>query len=289
MSTIHDKSNKNYLLFDNHMHLRSNGRFLGAVNMFIKAGGNAFNLVNLTEDLGPLSNRYEAIYNQTIKMSEIIRSEMPLDVVVTLGPYPLDYFLFTDHGVDPMEYMKAGIDLAAKYILEGKANAIGEIGRPHFPVSENVTEVSNEVIIYAMSICKDLNCPLILHTEDLSPEDYKQLEKMALDTGIRMDKIVKHHAGPLDVCLETKIQKSVLASRANVREISKCKGGFLLETDYVDDPASGWKVIPPDSVPKRAVMMREEISDWESLFDHCFFEEPITLYGEDAFARNLRL
>ncbi len=283
------KSHNNYILFDNHMHLRQNGRFMEAVNMFIKAGGNSFNLVNLPEDFGPLSNRYEAIYEQTLKMAGIIRSETSLDVVVTLGPYPMDYFLFTDHGMNPLEYMRAGIDLAAKYILDGKANAIGEIGRPHFPVADSIIEASDEIISYAMLTCKDLNCPLILHTEDLDSQGYKRLEKMSLDTGIRLDRIVKHHASPLDLCLDTKIQKSILASRSNVREISKCKGKFLLETDYVDDPASGWKVIPPDSVPKRAVMMREELDDWESLFDECFLKEPIALYGEDSFAENLHL
>ncbi|MCL5989867.1 MAG: metal-dependent hydrolase, partial [Candidatus Thermoplasmatota archaeon] len=113
-----------------------------AVNMFIKAGGNSFNLVNLPEDFGALSNRYKAIYEQTLKLAGIIRSETSLDVVVTLGPYPLDYFLFTDHGMNPLEYMKAGIDLAAKYILDGKANAIGEIGRPHFPVADSIIEAS---------------------------------------------------------------------------------------------------------------------------------------------------
>ncbi len=286
MGAIQNSSVENYIIFDNHMHLRPTGRFLDAVKMFTRSGGNAFNLVNLPEDDGALETRYSNIYSRTIDMANKVRSETSLDVLVTLGPYPLDVFLFKDHGIDPLKAMEEGIDLASKLILDGKANAIGEIGRPHFNVSDDIIELSNEVIKYAMSVCKDIGCPLILHTEDLDETGYHGFEVMARETGLALNKIVKHHASPDNVCLASPIRKSVLASRSNVREVSKCNGSFFLETDYVDDPSSGWKVIPPDSVPKRAKMIREEIADWERMFNYCFYKSPIELYGSEAFPRN---
>ena len=39
-----------YIIFDNHMHLNPEGRFLEAVDMFLNAGGTSFNLVNLPDN-----------------------------------------------------------------------------------------------------------------------------------------------------------------------------------------------------------------------------------------------
>jgi len=277
---------ESYLIFDNHMHLRIQGRFMEAVKMFINSGGNSFNLVNLPYSDKPLSERYSDIYNRTIAMANKVRAETDLDVVVTLGPYPLDFFLYKEHNIDPVQAMKIGIDLAAKLVAEGKANAIGEVGRPHFPVDNNIMDLSNQIIRYAMTACRDVGCPLILHTEDLDESRYSELERMAGEVNLNLNKVVKHHASALDVCLKSQIRKSVLATRSNIRSLSKCKTGFLLETDYVDDPTTGWKVIPPDSVPRRAKMMREELADWEKIFQECFYRVPTELYGEDAFPNN---
>lgn len=272
-----------YLIFDNHMHLNTSGRFLEAVDMFLSAGGSTFNLVNLPDfAVGP-EGYYAKIYEKTTSMASIIKRERGLSVPVTLGPYPLDYFKFRDAGKDPVYSMKSGIDLACEYIQEGKANAIGEIGRPHFDVPEEVLEQSNEIISYGMKRAAEIDCPVILHTDDLNESGFRTLESMALKAGLDQSRVVKHHALAENMPFDTGIKKSILASRSNVRKAVESGNSFLLETDYVDDISMGWKVIPPDSVPKRALMIKSEFANWEEVFEQTFFELPIDLFGEEIF------
>ncbi len=278
-------SGMGYIIFDNHMHLRTDGRFLNAVDMFLKAGGNSFNLVNLPDARLPLDDYYSRLYSYTVRMSEIITEERRISVPVTLGPYPLDYFRFKENGYDPVVEMKKGIDLAAKLIEQGKANALGEIGRPHFPTEPEIVDHCNEITEYAMFIASDLGSPLILHTEDLNPEGYRFLEKMADHASLQQSMLVKHHAIPEDFAIQTGLIRSVLASRPNVRKIMNSGLRLLLETDYVDDPSLGWKVIPPDSVPKRVELILAEVTEWEKLLENIFLKEPIRLFGEDIFKR----
>ena len=272
-----------YIIFDNHMHLNPKGRFLEAVDMFLKAGGDTFNLVNLPDNSLGTDLYYETLYERTVSMSRIIREEKEFDLPVTLGPYPLDYFRLEESGKDPIEEMKRAIDLACRYISEGEANAIGEIGRPHFPVPEKVLADSNSVILYAMEKAADLHCPVILHTDDLDENGYRLLEKLADQAGLDRKKVVKHHAMPQDLSIETQIRRSILASKSNARIAGLSGKPFLLETDYVDEPALGWKVIPPDSVPRRAIMLKSELANWEAVFRQAFRVIPMELFGEEKF------
>ena len=98
---------------------------------------------------------------------------------------------------------------------------------------------------------------------------------MAIRAGANPRKIVKHHALPElnGICPE--ISRSILASRGNVRNaIRENIWNFMIESDYVDDPAKPDKVIPPDSVPKRAIMIREQYMNHEEIFASVFQELP---------------
>lgn len=276
-----------YIIFDNHMHLNPSGRFLEAVDMFLAAGGTTFNLVNLPDfSLGP-ENYYADIYERTVSMASTVLKEKDIRVPVTLGPYPLDYFKFRDAGKDPVENLKQGIDLACEIIQEGKANAIGEIGRPHFEVSDEILQHSNEIIEYGMKRAAEIGCPVILHTDDLDETGFRVLEDMARRAGLDPSRVVKHHSLSGNMSIDTRIRKSVLASRSNVRSAVNSGNPFLLETDYVDDVSMGWKVIPPDSVPRRATMIRSEFDNWRDIFEQSFFFLPMDLFGEDVFRKLL--
>lgn len=276
-----------YIIFDNHMHLSPRGRLLEAVDMFTAAGGDSFNLVNLPDKELALDHYYEKLYERTLKIAALLKSDRGLEVPVTLGPYPLDYFRFQERGLDPVAELKKGVDLAAGYISRGMAHAIGEIGRPHFPVPEAVMEQSNEIILYSMEKAAELHCPVILHTDDLGHEGYSLMEKLAGKAGLGLPMVVKHHALAEDMAIETRMQRSVLASKSNTRKMCATGKPFLLETDYVDDLELGWKVIPPDSVPKRAILVRSEFPEWEAIFGRTFRDLPMLLFGEGTFRRFL--
>lgn len=276
-----------YVIFDNHMHLNPSGRLLEAVKMFLAAGGDSFNLVNLPDAELPVTGYYDTLYRRTLELAELIKTTFDIEVPVTLGPYPLDYFKFQEKGMDPVEELRKGVDLAARFIKKGDAHAIGEVGRPHFPVPEVVMQQSNDLTLYSLETARDFHCPVILHTDDLGREGYQLIGDLVRKSGIDPKKVVKHHALPEDLAIDTKIQKSILASKSNTRKACATGKDFLLETDYVDDIKLGWKVIPPDSVPRRALLVKSELPQWESVFQQTFRELPIALFGEELFARFL--
>lgn len=110
------------------------------------------------------------------------------------------------------------------------------------------------------------------------------MEALAGKAGIRLPMVVKHHALPEDLAIETKMQRSILASKSNTRKAAGSGKPFLLETDYVDDINLGWKVIPPDSVPRRAILLKSESPQWEGIFEQTFRKLPMQLFGEDMFS-----
>ncbi|BAB59446.1 hypothetical protein [Thermoplasma volcanium GSS1] len=264
-------------VFDNHFHLNPGGNYKEAIGRFIKAGGTSINLTNL-----PLHDRtsgyYENLYEWNIKMSEKIRSEFGIEVVVTIGPYPFDYQFFSNAGLDPINEMRHGLELAAKLVSEEKADAIGEIGYPHIQVDKELMDVYTEMLSEAFEIAGNIDSPVILHTYDLDCKDYERLESLSSSFGKNV-KVVKHHARPNDLKCNTHIFRSIGASRKNVIESTALSKKFLLETDFIDDPLYRNKYLPPDSVPKRALMIQQQIENADELLYSIFEELPAHIYG----------
>ena len=243
------------IIFDNHLHLRRDGRFLNAIKEFKKSGGTHFVLCQLPMiNLVIKDKSYKSCYQETLKMADEIRSKTDIGVFVTVGPYPVDYLkLLEKFGKETtIVIMKKGIDEAAMFCEEQKCIGIGEIGRPHFPVDEEVIEDSNEIIEYGMEKARDVNVPVILHTESTTPEQCKKLVEMGKKVGLPADKIVKHFSPPLIFKNENYgLMPSVLASRKNIIEAVKKGTRFMMETDYIDDPRRPGAVLGPKTIPKR--------------------------------------
>ncbi len=264
-------------VFDNHFHLNYNGDFLRSVDTFIRAGGNAINLTNLPGDAGS-GNYYRDIYDNTVKMADKIRMERNIEVIVTIGPYPLDYFYFKDHGLDAPGIMKDAILLAAGYIRDGKADAIGEIGFPHFPVDENTFGVFHDLLDFAFSVDSDIRAPVVLHTHDLGQKDYFDIDNMARRHGIS-GLIVKHHARASDLSVKSDTWKSIPATRRNIRDALSVTTDFMVETDFVDDPHDSNRYLPADSVPKRKIMIEQEYTNADDILSKIFQEIPERIYS----------
>ncbi|MCL4332145.1 MAG: TatD family hydrolase [Candidatus Thermoplasmatota archaeon] len=268
-------------IFDNHFHLREDGLFLEAVMQFEREGGTCINLTNLPDYSLPADGYYGTLYGRTARIAAAVRRETSVKVVLTLGPYPLDYFFFSQAGRNPLEEMISGVSMAGGYVSRAEAGAIGEVGRPHFAVDEHVRDASNMVISEAMKTAADLGCPVILHTEDLDCGSLKSIEAMATASGIDPGMVVKHHAEPELLSCETAVARSVLATRPNARLAVESGKEFLLETDYVDDPQKPGKVISPSSVPRRARYLVQEFPESVELLRKSFIEIPGRLYGTE--------
>ena len=151
-----------------------------------------------------------------------------------------------------IQIMKKGMDLAAVLCEEHKCIAIGEIGRPHFPVDEQVLIDSNEILLHGMKKAKDAGVPVVLHTESTTPDQCKELAEMGKKVGLPPHKIVKHYSPPLVLESENYgLMPSVLASKKNITAAVKKGTRFMMETDYIDDPRRPGAVLSPKTVPKR--------------------------------------
>jgi len=174
-------------------------------------------------------------------------------VFVTVGPYPADYLRLKDHFErnTVMDIMKKGIDVAAELCQSNKCIAIGEIGRPHFPVDEQILEDANMILRYGMEKAREVDAPVVLHTESATPEQCKELVEMGKKAGLSSEKIVKHFAPPLIKPEENYgLMPSVLASKQNIVEALEKGSRFLMETDYIDDSHRPGAVLGPKTVPR---------------------------------------
>jgi TatD-related deoxyribonuclease len=215
-------------------------------------------------------------------MAEEIRSKIDIGVFVTVGPYPVDYLkLLEKFGRETtIEIMKKGIDEAAMLCEEQKSIGIGEIGRPHFPVDDSVIKDSNEIIMYGMKKARDVDVPVILHTESTTPEQCKELVEMGKKIGLPADKIVKHFSPPLIFKNENYgLMPSVLASKKNVIEALKKGTRFMMETDYIDDPRRPGAVLGPKTIPKRTLELIESGYFTEKQADEIHKQNPEKTYN----------
>jgi len=249
-------------VLDNHIHLQPSGRNAEAVKDFLNAGGTHLILSHMPYSEAPVrrSEDFTTAYEITLRMAEKARSAGAV-TYVTVGPYPVQLLELAE--IMPMEkaveVMKGGMDLAAKLVREGLAVGLGEIGRPHFPVPEEIVAASNDILSHGMRLAKECSCPVVIHAESATPESMEDLGRLADKVGLPRDKVVKHYCGPLVTPEEGRgLYPSVLASRENVQEALSKGDRFLLETDFMDDPERPGAVLAITTVPKRMRQLMEK-------------------------------
>ncbi|MCG7844124.1 MAG: TatD family hydrolase [Methanomassiliicoccales archaeon] len=242
-------------VLDNHVHLSPSGHNVEAVKDFFKAGGTHLVLSHMPYEEAPIisSEDFAKAYAITLRMAEKARS-VGVRTLVTLGPYPVELLQLAERM--PLDravgIMKEGMDQAAVLVREGLAVGLGEIGRPHFPVSEDIMAASNHILSYGMQLAKECGCPVVIHAESATPESMEDLGRMADNVGLPREKVVKHYCAPLVTPEENRgLYPSVLASRSQVKEALSKGDRFLLETDYMDDKERPGAVLAITTVPKR--------------------------------------
>ncbi len=244
------------IIFDNHLHLRKDGRYLDAIKDFKKAGGTHFVLCQYPMVEKVIEEKsYLSCYKITLDMAHEISKKIDVGVFVTVGPYPVDYLaLSKKFGIKKtIDIMKKGMDEAAELCQEYDiCIGIGEIGRPHFECNKQVIDDSDLILSYGMKIAKEINVPVVLHTESTTKENCKEFVEMGKKVGLKPDKIVKHFSPPFVLEEENYgLMPSVLASKKNIRKALGKGTRFMMETDYIDDLKRPGAVLGPKTVPKR--------------------------------------
>ncbi len=286
-------------IVDNHFHLNRNGRFLSADEDFKKAGGTGLILVHCPNFSSPPTTKKEHknSYFDTILMAEQVREKVEINVRVVLGPHPVAFahqfeLWFEEEGEKgaqrAIENYNDSIDIALDFVQEGKAVAIGEVGRPHWKTSDEVIGLSNKLLEETMALAKKEKIPLQLHMEENGNQTYGDLESMAERVGLNPIYLVRHFA-PADVSISMvgKITPSVNLGKDGINTlVETCKlsdHGFMLETDYMDDPRRPGAVLGPKTVPKRTqqlALLAEENGLDEEMFYNIHQELPNMIYGE---------
>ncbi len=273
-----------YPILDNHMHLQQDGLCEKAAMDFENTGGThiilshmPYHTINITK-----GDDFQKEYDITLNTANRVRETTNVKVFTTLGPYPVRLIRLEEkHGLEAaVDIMKKGMELAAKAVEEKQAVAIGEVGRPHFPVSSEIWEASNEIMLYGMELAKDVDCPIVLHTESAGPEVWEELALMADEAGLRREMVIKHYSPPIVKEEENHgLFPSVLASRKSIKEALSHNTRFMMETDYIDDLRRPGAVMAPTTVPKRtkALILNGDMGVEAAIAIHQYWPEK--LYG----------
>lgn len=269
-------------IFDNHVHLSPEGRNVEAVREFLLAGGTHLNLTYLPRGTPRTAEEFRSAYRETLRLADRVRKETTAQVFCVLGPYPVHLVELAEQLSlsDATVAMEAGLEEALRLYEAQEIVAIGEVGRPHFPVSPELWQAANQFLERTMARAKDLGAPLVLHTESATPATFAELAAMADRVGLPRGRLVKHYSPPLTLPEECHgLIPSVLASRPAIEEALRKGGPFLMETDFLDDPRRPGAVMALSTVPKRtkALLASGKLSEAKAYEIHQRLPEQI--YG----------
>ena len=267
---------------DDHMHININGgRGMGAIKEFKNAGGTHVFIVSLPAgELGMSITKAEdfrVVFDETV---EAVRQANELvKAFAVVGVHPAEYVgLAESLGIErAYAIVREGLDIAAKYVAEGRAIAI-KSGRPHYPVSAELWETSNSLMRYAMDLCKHEDCAIQLHTES-EPDTMRSISGIAMEAGLEPHKVIKHFSPPaVRECESLNVFPSVICSRGALDEALAQGTRFMMETDYIDDPGRPGAVLGPKTVPRKT---KEAIRNGtpEEVFYKIHKDNPEKSYG----------
>lgn len=282
---------------DQHIHLDRSNRYLSAIEEFVRVGGTGIMLVHKPRFSGSLPidrEGYREVYSETISMAEEIREKFAISVGVVLGPHPVAWERqISELGMDrASELHLESVDLALELIEQGKAHCLGEVGRPHYQVSEETWIQANENLSQIMTEAAISKVPVQLHVEDAGSETYSEISRMAMRAGLPLAQTVRHYASP-DVSSNFThgLACTVSVSRGSVGGLvstyANASAPWGMETDFLDDPRRPGAVLGPKTIPKRtdelcsALLVENRVSDVENLLLKIHSEWPSKLYGLD--------
>jgi len=250
-------------ILDNHVHLEPvKGKHIEWIREFERLGGTHVIVSHLPYDHVRVSrpDDFRTAFDVTTDIVRRVNEQTGVSAYATVGPYPAELLeLEKTMGLEKAKsVMLAGMEIAAEYVRDGNALAIGEVGRPHFPVSSEVWHHSNDILRHGMKLAKEEGCAIVLHTESATPKSMFEMAQMADSVGLPRNRVVKHYSPPLVLPEENHgLMPSVLAGRDAVKEALRKGSRFMMETDFLDDPRRPGAVLAIGTVPKRTKKMIE--------------------------------
>ncbi|MHC1605580.1 MAG: TatD family hydrolase [Candidatus Methanofastidiosia archaeon] len=250
---------------DNHMHIDPiNGLGIKAVEQFARAGGSHIILVGKTAyDWGinaTTSRDFLDAYEKTIGLSREISTATSVKAFPVVGFHPSEFVGLA--GRFGLEYAKNIIpellEILESLYFENRIYGIGEIGRPHFSVEDELMDASNDILCDFLNLASKLDCPVQLHTESFDSSKFEALFKLIKKSG-NPQKIIKHFSPPMPrKAEECGVYPSIVSSKESISIAIGESNRFLMETDYIDDLSRPGAVLGPKTVPKRTLDFLEK-------------------------------
>jgi TatD-related deoxyribonuclease len=242
------------------MHLDRKNRFFEAVNEFIISGGTAINLVHKPDfsNLPKTPSDYRKAYQNTLEMATEVRNKFGITVSVILGPHPVAW----EHQIHTMGLEKSSslhlqaVKIALEYISSGHAMCLGEVGRPHYPVSDEIWDASNDLLLKIMKLAAEAKTSIQLHVEDNGEKTYSDLAILCDKAKLSRHLAIRHYA-PANISEEFTHGLSVTVSVGKdsiskiVETLPMSNSYWGMETDFLDDEKRPGAVLGPKTIPKR--------------------------------------
>ena len=242
-------------ILDDHFHLnRRTGKGPEVIKEFMRSGGTHIVLVTLPSwSCGVTASKpedFREVFDSTLADADAVRA-LGCTCYCMAGVHPAEVGRLLERmSLEEAEaLMKGGLDLAAEYVAEGKCIGI-KSGRPHYPVSPEVWEMSNRVLSHALTLAGELDCPLQIHAESGPCDDVIDMAKKA---GMDSTRVIKHFA----TC-DTPLHPSVTAREPFLADWFRDGKVFTMESDFMDDNSRPGAVNGPRSVPRTMQRMLQK-------------------------------
>jgi TatD-related deoxyribonuclease len=283
-------------IVDQHMHLDRTNLFLDAVADFSSSGGTGIMLVHkpsFSHTLPVDLEGYREVYSDTVSMADEVRREFGLEVGVVLGPHPVAWEKqIPELGIEASsELHLEAVSLALEYIDSGHAHCLGEVGRPHYPVREEIWERANDLLLEILSMASSSRTSVQLHVEENGHTTYNELSQLCISSGISSERAIRHFAPPnVSADFTHGLSATVNVGKGSVETIvetaREAKSPWGMETDFLDDNRRPGAVLGPKTVPKRTQELCSSLlnegwseNEVESLLTKVHSEWPESLYG----------
>ena len=283
-------------IIDQHMHLDRTNLFLDAVADFSSSGGTGIMLVHkpsFSDSLPTNLEGYREAYSDTISMAEEVRREFGLEVGVVLGPHPVAWEKqIPDLGIEEStELHLEAVSLALDYIDAGNAHCLGEVGRPHYPVEEEIWTRANDLLLEILKMASLSKTSVQLHVEENHKKTYNDLSELCNLSGIPSDRAIRHFAPPnVSADFTNGLSATVNVGKGSIETIVQtardASSPWGMETDFLDDNRRPGAVLGPKTVPRRTQELCSSLlskgwseNEVETLLEKVHYEWPKSLYG----------
>lgn len=245
---------------DHHIHLDPKGEGLEAVKSFKSAGGTSMILVHKPnfQDLPETVDDYRSVYSDTINLAKSVWRNTGVKVGVILGPHPVAM----DHQINSLGLENAtelhlqAVEMALEFVQEREAIGLGEVGRPHYPISDERWNNANKTLVEVLKMANEYDAAVQLHVEENFSETYQSIDSIRKKAGLDKKHTVRHYASPnLSEAYRSGLPCTVNVGKGSISKIiqtwTEGSPPWGMETDFLDDPARPGAVLGPKTVPKR--------------------------------------